>query len=114
MLFNTFMETNVQDNITNDVQETTGTYLDYEKHEPKGTRVGVWGSIWGVLKDQLDLIAYIDERINALISEKAITDIARIENEDVDGIIDTKETQNEVSTQTTKPAARKKRIVVIS
>lgn len=108
------MEDNIQGNITNDVQETTGTYLDYENHEPKGTRVDVWGSIWGVLKDQLDLIAYIDERINALISENAITDIARIENEDIDEIIDTNETQTEVSTQTAKSTVRKKRIIVIS
>lgn len=115
------METNAQNNITNDVKETTGTYKDLEKTEPVGNRLGTWGSIWGILKDQVELIAYIDERISELINTNAITNVATIENTDIDKIINKKEENTETNTTeetniTTQQAktVKKKRIVVIS
>ena len=129
------METNNQNNIENNVQETTGTYKDLEKKDapPKGKRLGVWGSMLGILKDQVELIAYIDERIDtrasALIDEKVVA----IENADIDeafkqnaveeNTVNTTEqtTSDEQdvevqpirSTQLIQPT-RKKRIVVVS
>lgn len=112
------METNVQNNIENEVQETTGTYKDLENSAPTGKRLGTWGSIWGILKDQVELIAYIDERISALIETNAITEISTIETKDVDEIINKEEetTESDVSTQTVQTAktVKKKRIVVVS
>ena len=129
------METNNQNNIEKNVQETTGTYKDLEKTDapPKGKRLGVWGSMWGILKDQVELIAYIDERIDtrasALIDEKVVA----IANADIDEAFKQKVVEeNTVNTteQTTSDeqnvevqpirsnqliqSTRKKRIVVVS
>ena len=109
------METNAQNNITNDIQETTGTYKDLETNASSGKRIGTWGSIWGILKDQVELIAYIDERINELVAKNAITEVLSIENTDVDDIIDTKEetqTNTEVQKNVSK-TTKKKRIVIV-
>lgn len=133
------METNNQNNIEKNVQETTGTYKDLEKTDAprEGKRLGVWGSMWGILADQIELIAYIDERIDsrasALIDEK----IAAIANADIDEAFkqnvveeNTENTENTTEQQTLSDeqdvevqpvrskqliqSPRKKRIVVVS
>lgn len=130
------METNNQNNIENNIQETTGTYKDLEKKDAlrKGKRLGVWGSMWGILTDQVELIAYIDERIDsratALIDEK----IAAIADADIDEAFkqnvveenteNTAEQQTLSNEQTVEvqpvrsnqlmQSSRKKRIVVVS
>lgn len=129
------METNNQNNIEKNVQETTGTYKDLEKTDAprKGKRLGVWGSMWGILTDQVELIAYIDERIDtrasALIDEK----IAAIANADIDEsfkqdaveentVNTTEQTTSDEQNVEVQPirsnqliqSTRKKRIVVVS
>ena len=129
------METNNQNNIENNVQETTGTYKDLEKTDapPKGKRLGVWGSMWGILKDQVELIAYIDERIDtrasALIDEKVVaianTDIDEafkqnaVEENTVNTTEQTTSDEQDVEVQPIRSkqliqSTRKKRIVVVS
>lgn len=129
------METNNQNNIENNVQETTGTYKDLEKKDapPKGKRLGVWGSMWGILKDQVELIAYIDERIDtrasALIDEKVVaianTDIDEafkqnaVEENTVNTTEQTTSDEQDVEVQPARSnqliqSTRKKRIVVVS
>lgn len=130
------METNNQNNIENNVQETTGTYKDLEKTDAprEGKRLGVWGSMWGILTDQVELIAYIDERIDSratvLIDEK----IAAIADTDIDeafkqNVVE-ENTENTTEQQTLSDeqdvevqpvrskqliqSPRKKRIVVVS
>lgn len=130
------METNNQNNIENNIQETTGTYKDLEKTDAprEGKRLGVWGSMWGILTDQVELIAYIDERIDnratALIDEK----IAAIADADIDeafkqNVVE-ENTENTTEQQTLSDeqtvevqpvksnqliqSSRKKRIVVVS
>lgn len=130
------METNNQNNIENNVQETTGTYKDLEKTDAprEGKRLGVWGNMWGILTDQVELIAYIDERIDSratvLIDEK----IAAIADTDIDEAFKQdaveENTENTTEQQTLSDeqdvevqsvrskqliqSSRKKRIVVVS
>ena len=80
------METNNQNNIENNVQETTGTYKDLEKTDAprKEKRLGVWGSMWGILTDQVELIAYIDERIDTRASALIDKKVVAIANADID------------------------------
>lgn len=130
------METNNQNNIENNVQETTGTYKDLEKTDAprEGKRLGVWGSMWGILTDQVELIAYIDERIDSratvLIDEKiaaiADTDIDEVFKQDAveENTVNTTEQQTlsdeqDVEVQPVRSkqliqSPRKKRIVVVS
>ena len=129
------METNNQNNIEKNVQETTGTYKDLEKTDAprEGKRLGVWGSMWGILTDQVELIAYIDERIDtrasALIDEKVVA----IANADIDeafkqNVVEentvnkTEQTTSDEQNVEVQPirsnqliqSTRKKRIVVVS
>lgn len=128
------METNNQNNIENNVQETTGTYKDLEKKAPpKEKRLGVWGSMWGILTDQVELIAYIDERIDtrasALIDEKVVaianTDIDEAFKQDAvekNTVNTTEQTTSDEQNAEVQPIrssqliqpTRKKRIVVVS
>ena len=80
------METNNQNNIEKNVQETTGTYKDLEKTDAprEGKRLGVWGSMWGILTDQVELIAYIDERIDTRASALIDKKVVAIANADID------------------------------
>ena len=129
------METNNQNNIEINVQETTGTYKDLEKTDAprEGKRLGVWGSMWGILTDQVELIAYIDERIDtrasALIDEKVVA----IANADIDEafkqnaveentVNTTEQTASDEQNVEVQPirsnqliqSTRKKRIVIVS
>ena len=129
------METNKQNTREKNVQETTGTYKDFEKTDAprKGKRLGVWGSMWGILTDQVELITYIDERINtrasALIDEKVVaianTDIDEafkqnaVEENTVNTTEQTASDEQNVEVQPIRSnqliqSTRKKRIVVVS
>ena len=129
------METNNQNNIEKNVQETTGTYKDLEKTDAprEGKRLGVWGSMWGILTDQVELIAYIDERIDTRASALIDKKVVAIENADIDeafkqNVVEentvntTEQTTSDEQNVEVQPirsnqliqSTRKKRIVVVS
>ena len=129
------METNNQNNIEINVQETTGTYKDLEKTDAprEGKRLGVWGSMWGILTDQVELIAYIDERIDTRASALIDKKVVAIANADIDEafkqnaveentVNTTEQTASDEQNVEVQPirsnqliqSTRKKRIVIVS
>ena len=129
------METNNQNNIEKNVQETTRTYKDLEKKDAprEGKRLGVWGSMRGILTDQVELITYMYERINTLASALIDEKVVAIANTDIDEafkqnaveentVNTTEQTTSDEQNVEVQPirsnqliqSTRKKRIVVVS
>ena len=65
-----------------------------ETPRPNDKRLGTWGSFWGKIKEQLDLIKLLKDAFSLVVRKDELVEHGSIENSEIDGIYNTPQAQN--------------------